>query len=71
MTYLFNDPDQIPGFNDPIFRQFFGGRMPEMQQPATKGLGSGVIISQDGFIATNNHVVDGADSVKVTLSDGR
>ena len=60
-----------PGFDHPMFRQFFGGRMPEMQQPAQSGLGSGVIISTDGYIATNNHVIDGADTVTVSLNDGR
>jgi len=58
-------------FNDPMFRQFFGGRTPEMQSPAQTGLGSGVIISSDGYIATNNHVVEGADQLTVTLDDGR
>ena len=56
---------------DPMLRQFFGGRMPEMESPAQTGLGSGVIISADGYIATNNHVVDGADQLTVTLEDGR
>ena len=60
-----------PGFDHPMFRQFFGGRMPEMQQPAQSGLGSGVIISADGYVATNNHVIDGADTVTVFLNDGR
>jgi serine protease Do len=63
-----------PGFEDnPLFRQFFGGNLPDLQQqqPAQSGLGSGVIISADGYIATNNHVVDGADSVTVALNDGR
>lgn len=60
-----------PGFEDPMFRQFFGGRMPEMRQEPQSGLGSGVIISADGFIATNNHVVDGADTLTVALADGR
>jgi serine protease Do len=60
-----------PMFNDPAFRQFFGGRMPEMESPAQTGLGSGVIISADGYIATNNHVVEGADQLTVTLDDGR
>ncbi len=56
---------------DPMLRQFFGGRMPEMQTGPQKGLGSGVIISADGYIVTNNHVVEGADSLKVTIDDGR
>jgi serine protease Do len=60
-----------PAFNDPMFRQFFGGRLPEMQSPAQTGLGSGVIISADGYIVTNNHVVEGTDLLTVTLDDGR
>jgi serine protease Do len=63
--------NQFPGFDNPMFRQFFGGRVPEIQQPPQSGLGSGVIISADGFIATNNHVVQGADEVLVALDDGR
>ncbi|MDO8539701.1 MAG: DegQ family serine endoprotease [Opitutaceae bacterium] len=62
---------QFPGFDDPRLRQFFGGRVPEMRQPPQSGLGSGVIISADGYVATNNHVVTGADEVLVTLDDGR
>ena len=59
-------------FNDPTFRQFFGGRLPQSGQERTeRGLGSGFIISQDGKIITNAHVVDGADTVTVTLKDGR
>ncbi|HEY5707502.1 MAG TPA: Do family serine endopeptidase [Terrimicrobiaceae bacterium] len=46
-------------------------RAPEFHHAPRNGLGSGVVISNDGYIATNNHVVDGADSVTVTLSDGR
>jgi serine protease Do len=65
------DGNESPGMDDPRFRQFFGGRMPEMQAPAQSGLGSGVIISSDGYIATNNHVVEGADQLTVTLDDGR
>jgi serine protease Do len=63
--------NDFPGFNDPMFRQFFGGRTPEVNPEPMSGLGSGVIISQDGYIVTNNHVVDGADSVTVALADGR
>jgi serine protease Do len=54
--------------NDP-FSQFFGGF--SFRQPQKKGTGSGVIISGDGYIVTNNHVVDFADNVNVTLSDNR
>ncbi|MCX6923437.1 MAG: trypsin-like peptidase domain-containing protein [Verrucomicrobia bacterium] len=65
------------GFNDPFWRRFFGdqfGRqMPNRQfnVPRPHGLGSGVIVSKDGYILTNNHVVDNADSLHVTLQDGR
>ena len=57
-------PGGFPGFN----RERVG---PGMRMVPLSGLGSGVIISRDGFIATNNHVVDGADTVTVTLNDGR
>jgi serine protease Do len=64
-----------PGFDDPIFRQFFGGRMPrQQQQPQAErshSLGSGVIVSPDGYILTNNHVVEGATEVKVSFADKR
>jgi serine protease Do len=56
---------------DPFFRQFFGDRIPELRQPPQAGLGSGVIVSEDGYIATNNHVIENADVVTVTLSDNR
>ncbi len=58
-----------PGFEHPMFRQFFGDR--QIEAPAQAGLGSGVIISEDGYIATNNHVIQGADEVLVALDDGR
>jgi serine protease Do len=64
-----------PMFNDPLFRQFFGNQFGEGQaQPhpeREKSLGSGVIISADGYIVTNNHVIDGASDIKVQTSDRR
>ncbi|MHC5743712.1 MAG: HhoA/HhoB/HtrA family serine endopeptidase [Nostoc sp.] len=63
---------QLPDeFNDPFFQRFFGSQMPEQQNRVEKGTGSGFIISADGRILTNAHVVDGADTVTVTLKDGR
>jgi serine protease Do len=59
-------------FNDPFFRQFFGGRIPQQEQPRSQratSLGSGVVVSSDGYILTNNHVVDGATDVKVSFAD--
>jgi serine protease Do len=61
----------FPGLNDPALRQFFGNRLQPVPEGPESGLGSGVIISSDGYIVTNNHVVDGAKEVSVSLSDGR
>ncbi len=63
---------QSPFFNDPFFQQFFGGQLPNApQQQREMGLGSGVIISADGYILTNNHVVEKSTDIKVTLPDKR
>jgi serine protease Do len=64
-------PMQNPMLNDPFFRQFFGGQAPQEDQPRShrqEGLGSGVIVSPDGYILTANHVVNGADEIKVAIA---
>jgi Do/DeqQ family serine protease len=62
-----------PMFDDPIFRRFFG--MPGMPgspgEQLQRSLGSGVIVDASGLVVTNNHVIEGADQVKVSLSDKR
>ena len=54
-----------------IFDFFFGGRQRQIETPEQRGFGSGVIISKDGYIVTNNHVIDGADEISVKLHDSR
>jgi serine protease DegQ len=58
-----------PLLRDPFFRRFFGDRAPREEQVAS--LGSGVIVSPEGYILTNNHVVEAADEIEVVLADGR
>ncbi len=61
-----------PFMSDPFFRQFFGGGpMARPRDQREEGLGSGVIVSPNGYILTNNHVVEKANSLKIELSDGR
>ncbi len=63
---------QVPeAFNNPLFKRFFGENLPVPEERIKEGTGSGVIISSDGRLITNAHVVDGADTVQVTLKDGR
>ena len=62
--------DQIDPFQNPLFRRFFGDEVPSQERMET-GTGSGFILSEDGKLITNAHVIDGADMVKVTLKDGR
>lgn len=60
-----------PLFDHPLFREFFEERRGELPPRQQQGLGSGVVITKDGYILTNNHVVEDADTIKVGLPDGR
>lgn len=75
-TPKYNSYSQSHPFSDPFFEYFFGGggQQPHQQrneEPRQTGLGSGVILSSDGYIVTNNHVVNGAEKLEVALNDNR
>lgn len=64
--------NQIPeAFNNPLLRRFFGSNQPIPEERVERGTGSGFILSQDGRLLTNAHVVADTDTVRVTLKDGR
>lgn len=66
------NPGLAPFFDDPFFRQFFGIPFESIpRERRERSLGSGVIVTEDGYILTNAHVVDGADEIKVALADDK
>ena len=60
-----------PLLEDPVFQRFFGDRFSQSRREVKTSLGSGVLISRQGYLLTNNHVIDGADEIQVLLADGR
>ena len=60
-----------PLLDDPVFKHFFGDRFSNTHKEIQTSLGSGVLISTQGYVLTNNHVIDGADDIQVLLADGR
>lgn len=64
------DVNQHPLMSDPFFQQFYGRDMPKRQRMLSS-LGSGVIVSENGYILTNNHVIKDADQIQIALRDGR
>ncbi len=64
-------PARNASANDPWFQFFFGDRSRQMPQDTQIGLGSGVIVAPNGYLLTNNHVIEGADDIEVMLTDAR
>ncbi|MDK9690727.1 Do family serine endopeptidase [Azospira sp.] len=74
VVYIFTSKEvkssRHPLFDDPVFRHFFGDRF-DTEPQRSSGLGSGVIVSPEGYILTNYHVVEAADDIEVAVNDGR
>ena len=63
--------ERVLPFSDPLFRQFFGDQVFPERERVAGALGSGVLVSADGVIVTSNHVIEGADAIRVVLADRR
>ncbi len=68
--YTTKEVKRHPFLNDPLFRRFFGNQL-DLAPQRSAGLGSGVIVSPNGYILTNNHVVDAADEIEVAVTGGK
>jgi serine protease DegS len=69
-THKFVKQRSNPLLDDPLFRRFFGDNVTTDERPRETSLGSGVIVSRDGYVLTNHHVIDSADEIMVYLRDG-
>jgi serine protease DegQ len=68
--YTTKEVKRHPFLNDPLFQRFFGGQL-DLSPQRSAGLGSGVIVNAEGYILTNNHVVEAADEIEVSLGNGK
>ncbi len=70
-TTRIQERQRNPLFDDPVFRRFFGDRPSPVRERVQKSLGSAVVVTEDGYLLTNYHVIKGADEILVSLFDGR
>jgi serine protease DegQ len=68
--YTTKEVKRHPFLNDPLFRRFFGEQL-ELAPQRSAGLGSGVVVNSEGYVLTNNHVIEAADEIEVLLANGK